>query len=101
MSPAGMLLRGLIRGYQLLISPILPASCRFMPSCSAYAMEAVAKHGAVGGSWLAVKRVCRCHPWHDGGFDPVPEPRRSSPVAEPSSKAECGDAPSRHPDRMS
>ncbi|MBC7905165.1 MAG: membrane protein insertion efficiency factor YidD [Rhodospirillaceae bacterium] len=89
MSPAGVLLRGLIRGYQLLVSPILPASCRFMPSCSAYAMEAVAKHGAVTGGWLAAKRVCRCHPWNDGGFDPVPELK---------SKAVCGEAPSRHPD---
>lgn len=94
MNPVVLLLRGLIRGYQLLISPILPASCRFMPSCSAYAMEAVAKHGAVTGSWLAAKRVCRCHPWNDGGYDPVPE----SKGPELKSKAVCGDAPSRHPD---
>lgn len=76
MNPAGMALRGLIRGYQLLVSPVLPASCRFYPSCSAYALEAVAKHGPLAGSWLAAKRVCRCHPWNDGGIDPVPEPKR-------------------------
>lgn len=74
-NPAGMVLRGLIRFYQLFVSPILPASCRFYPSCSAYAMEAVAKHGPVAGSWLAVRRVCRCHPWNDGGIDPVPDPK--------------------------
>jgi uncharacterized protein len=94
MSPAGVLLRGLIRGYQLLVSPILPASCRFTPSCSAYAMQAVAKHGAVSGGWLAAKRVCRCHPWNDGGYDPVPE----SMGPELKTKAVCGEAPSRHPD---
>ena len=89
MNPAGMALRGLIRGYQLLLSPVLPASCRFMPSCSAYAIEAVEKHGPLAGTWLAARRICRCHPWNDGGFDPVPEPKN---------KAESGDAPSRHPD---
>ncbi|MBX9633577.1 MAG: membrane protein insertion efficiency factor YidD [Magnetospirillum sp.] len=94
MSPAGAMLRGLIRGYQLLLSPILPASCRFTPSCSAYAMEAVAKHGAVSGSWLAAKRVCRCHPWNDGGYDPVPE----SMDPERKSKAAGGAAPPRHSD---
>jgi putative membrane protein insertion efficiency factor len=73
MSVAGTVLRGFIRAYQLLISPVLPPACRFTPSCSAYAMEAVAKHGAARGSWLAARRVCRCHPWNDGGYDPVPE----------------------------
>lgn len=91
MSLAGLLIRGLIRGYQLLISPVLPPSCRFTPSCSAYAMEAVAKHGAVAGSWLAVRRICRCHPWNDGGYDPVPE-------RDVKNKADCGDGPCRHPD---
>jgi uncharacterized protein len=89
MNPAGMALRGLIRGYQLLVSPVLPASCRFYPSCSAYAIEAVEKHGPLAGSWLAAKRVCRCHPWNDGGVDPVPEPK---------TKAERGVPPTRHPD---
>lgn len=89
MNPASWLLRGLVRLYQLLISPVLPASCRFHPSCSAYAMEALARHGPVTGSWLAVKRVCRCHPWNDGGFDPVPEPKH---------KADRGRCACRHPD---
>ena len=76
MTPASSLLRGLVRGYQLFISPILPAnSCRFLPSCSAYGMEALDKHGAIIGSWLIVKRLARCHPWGGSGYDPVPESR--------------------------
>lgn len=74
-NPVSMLLRGLIRFYQLAVSPVLPASCRFYPSCSAYALEAVEKHGPIAGSWLAARRVCRCHPWNDGGVDPVPDPK--------------------------
>ena len=67
------ILRGMIRGYQLLIVPVLPAGgCRFHPSCSAYAMDAVDTHGAVRGGWLALKRIVRCHPWGQSGFDPVP-----------------------------
>ena len=66
----GMLL--LIRGYQRVISPALPASCRFYPSCSQYAIEAITRHGALKGSWLAARRLARCHPFHPGGVDPVP-----------------------------
>jgi putative membrane protein insertion efficiency factor len=66
------LLAGLVRGYQLVISPLLPPSCRFMPSCSQYALEAIVRHGAVRGTWLAARRLVRCHPFHPGGFDPVP-----------------------------
>jgi putative membrane protein insertion efficiency factor len=62
----------LVRGYQLLISPFVPPSCRFHPTCSHYAIEALRKHGALKGSWLAVRRIVRCHPWHPGGHDPVP-----------------------------
>jgi putative membrane protein insertion efficiency factor len=91
MSLAGLVLRALIRGYQVLISPILPPACRYSPSCSAYALEAVTRHGAARGGWLAVKRVCRCHPWHEGGWDPVPEPKKKF-------TAERASAPSRHPD---
>jgi hypothetical protein len=65
-------LSGLVRVYQLVISPALPPSCRFTPSCSAYAREALERHGALRGSWLAAKRLARCHPWHPGGVDPVP-----------------------------
>jgi putative membrane protein insertion efficiency factor len=65
-------LKILIRGYQLAISPLLGPSCRFYPSCSHYAMEAIETHGALRGTWLTIKRISRCHPFHEGGFDPVP-----------------------------
>ncbi len=61
-----------IRAYRLLVSPLLPPACRFHPSCSRYALEALAVHGAVRGSWLTLRRLSRCHPFHDGGLDPVP-----------------------------
>lgn len=63
---------GLIRGYQRVVSPALPRSCRFAPSCSQYTLEAVSRHGVVRGGWLGLRRVARCHPFHPGGFDPVP-----------------------------
>jgi putative membrane protein insertion efficiency factor len=62
----------LVRGYQLTLSPLLPASCRYFPSCSAYAIEALDRHGVRKGGWLAVKRIARCHPFRPGGYDPVP-----------------------------
>jgi uncharacterized protein len=65
-------LKILIRGYQLAISPLLGPRCRFFPSCSQYASEAIETHGALRGTWLAMKRISRCHPWNEGGFDPVP-----------------------------
>ncbi len=66
------LLTSFIRGYQYLFRPLLGANCRFAPSCSDYAREAIEKHGALVGAWLAVKRIARCHPYHPGGYDPVP-----------------------------
>ena len=66
------ILLAMIAGYRLLISPFLGANCRFYPTCSAYAAEAVERHGAVRGSWLSLKRISKCHPWHPGGVDPVP-----------------------------
>lgn len=61
-----------VRAYQVGLSPLLPASCRYYPSCSAYAIEALEKHGAIRGAWLAVRRILRCHPFRAGGYDPVP-----------------------------
>lgn len=62
-----------VRGYRYLISPLLGPHCRFHPSCSCYAETALARHGVMRGGWLALKRILRCHPWHSGGIDPVPE----------------------------
>ena len=69
------LLRGIIRAYQLGISPLLLPSCRYLPSCSDYASEAIAIHGAARGLWLTLQRLGRCHPWGGSGYDPVPPPR--------------------------
>ena len=69
----GLMLRAAIRAYQLVVAPMLPPSCRFLPSCSHYAEEAIARHGPVRGSFLAARRLCRCHPWGGGGYDPVPD----------------------------
>ncbi|WP_293736096.1 membrane protein insertion efficiency factor YidD [Phascolarctobacterium succinatutens] len=60
-----------IRFYQIFISPLFPPTCRFYPTCSAYAIEAIQKKGPLRGSWLALKRICKCHPYHPGGYDPV------------------------------
>jgi len=67
------LLMGLVRGYRYFLKPWLGNACRFEPSCSAYALEALERHGAAAGSTLAARRLLRCHPWCDGGCDPVPE----------------------------
>jgi putative membrane protein insertion efficiency factor len=66
------LLRLAVRAYRYFLSPLLPPSCRFYPSCSEYAEEAIARHGAFRGGWLAARRLCRCGPWNPGGHDPVP-----------------------------
>jgi putative membrane protein insertion efficiency factor len=66
------LLLALLRGYQYAVRPQLGANCRFYPGCSDLACEAVERHGALGVTWLAIRRVARCHPWHPGGYDPVP-----------------------------
>lgn len=83
LSPVGWLLVGLLTVYRRFISPLLGPRCRFYPSCSAYALEAVQVHGALRGSWLALRRLSRCHPFHAGGIDPVPgtELERDSAVA--------------------
>jgi len=66
----------LIDGYKLMLSPYFGTQCRFYPTCSSYAREAIAVHGSLRGSWLATKRICKCGPWHAGGVDPVPPVKR-------------------------
>jgi uncharacterized protein len=80
MTLVARLLTAAIVAYRRWVSPALPARCRFYPSCSAYAQEALARHGAARGTVLAVRRLLRCHPFHPGGFDPVPEPIRHRPA---------------------
>lgn len=82
MKPIRTVLKLLIRGYQLFVSPILGTNCRYAPSCSRYAIEAIESHGAVRGSWLAVKRIGRCHPWGGSGYDPVPAGQDHDRAAE-------------------
>lgn len=67
------ILIGLIKGYKRFISPFLPPACRFHPTCSLYALAAIERFGGLRGGWLALRRLLRCHPWHPGGYDPVPE----------------------------
>ena len=83
------LLIGLVRGYRLLLSPWLGSACRFTPTCSAYALQALQDHGALAGSYLTAARVVRCHPWCDGGHDPVPSlpPRLFRHRVSPSSSS--------------
>src|SRR5690606_8255393 len=71
-----------IRFYQYVISPWLGRNCRYTPSCSAYAIEAITVHGAMKGLWLGTKRICRCHPWGSSGYDPVPAKQGSTPPTE-------------------
>jgi putative membrane protein insertion efficiency factor len=77
-----------IRAYQWTIAPLLPRSCRFAPSCSEYAAEALWRHGPAAGLWLALCRILRCHPWGGSGYDPVPEPHRG-PGRRADSCADC------------
>ena len=72
MSTGARAAASLLRFYKTAISPFLPRACRFHPTCSDYAGEALVRHGALRGGWLAARRLCRCGPWHSGGFDPVP-----------------------------
>ncbi|MGH6638024.1 MAG: membrane protein insertion efficiency factor YidD [Polaromonas sp.] len=75
------LLIGLVKGYRLLLSPWLGSACRFEPSCSAYSLQALQQHGAAIGSYLTLYRLARCHPWCDGGHDPVPPARPAGPAS--------------------
>jgi len=82
---------GLIRGYQLFISPALAPSCRFYPTCSAYAVEAIEKRGLGRGIWLSLRRLARCHPWGGNGYDPVPDERGPKPLNPLPSPAVAGE----------
>lgn len=73
-----------VRFYQWVISPLLPASCRYSPTCSAYAIQSLRCHGPLRGGWLALRRILRCHPWGGMGYDPVPE--RAEPTCHPSAE---------------
>ncbi len=80
------LLIGLLRAYRAVISPLYGQVCRYHPSCSAYALDAVREHGSLSGSWLAVRRLARCHPWAAGGYDPVPPRSSAGASSTPSSQ---------------
>ncbi|WP_417450111.1 membrane protein insertion efficiency factor YidD [Kordiimonas sp.] len=84
-SPLGWVLLGFIKVYQLFISPLLGPNCRFQPTCSAYALEAIRLHGAIRGGGLAIRRILKCHPWGGFGYDPVPQsPRGKAAHGSPS-----------------
>jgi uncharacterized protein len=76
-----VVLTSLIRLYRYALSPLLGPNCRFYPSCSCYAEEALNAHGVLRGGWLSVRRILRCHPWHPGGYDPVPPPDSLKPLS--------------------
>lgn len=86
---------GVIRFYQVAISPWMPAACRYQPSCSQYALEAIRLHGSVRGGWMAVRRLGRCHPWGGSGYDPVP-PLPGAPEG-PHASDRAGPRPEGHP----
>jgi putative membrane protein insertion efficiency factor len=91
-----LVLLGVLRGWQLVVSPTYGQTCRFYPSCSSYAVDAVREYGAARGSWLAVRRLLRCHPWNPGGYDPVPPKNGSAhSAAHDESVPPCGASPDR------
>jgi len=92
------LLMGLVRGYRLLLSPWLGSSCRFEPTCSAYSLQALEQHGAAAGSYLTVRRLARCHPWCEGGHDPVPQelPRGMRLFSRLASSDTTSSSPTKH-----
>ncbi|MEA3638385.1 MAG: membrane protein insertion efficiency factor YidD [Lamprobacter sp.] len=91
------LVRGLIRAYQWVLSPVLGNHCRFYPTCSQYAIEAVEHHGVLRGGWLGIRRLLRCHPWHPGGVDPVPRPGKQSSKASDADAKTSSPSPTNTP----
>ena len=91
-------LLGMVRFYSRAISPALPARCRFYPTCSAYAAEAIERHGAARGSWLAVRRIVKCAPWHPGGVDLVPGSGRDGTAGHDHSSSSAAPIPARRAD---
>lgn len=83
MSPLRFLLCALIRLYQWTVSPFIPPRCRYLPTCSEYAIEAIGRYGAIRGGWLALRRVGRCHPWGGSGYDPVPDDAKPERAVRP------------------
>ena len=86
--PAQRIALSLIRGYQRVLSPFFGRNCRYHPTCSAYTAEAIELHGVPTGTWMGIKRIGRCHPWHEGGYDPVPGSERTV-----QDRRSAGDAP--------
>jgi putative membrane protein insertion efficiency factor len=80
--PASIAMIGAVRAYKLFVSPLLGHNCRYLPSCSDYAIEAIRTHGPASGGWLTAKRLCRCHPWGGDGYDPVPPFPIRRPIAD-------------------
>ncbi len=95
--PVRRLLLGVIGFYSRAVSPALPARCRFYPTCSAYAAEAIARHGAARGTWLALRRLAKCAPWHPGGVDRVPPARQGTPEPDGASSTATPDDPGADP----
>ena len=100
MKLVGGFLIALVRAYQLLLSPYLPASCRYHPSCASYTAEAISVHGPVRGLWLAARRIARCHPWGGMGFDPVPPRRVRKELNTAAPQPRCRQSPA-SPDELS
>ena len=91
MSPLAHAMRALVIGYRYSLSALLGRQCRFAPTCSEYAIEAIERHGAIAGGWLALRRIARCHPWGGSGYDPVPE-TLTEHAGGPGRDARCGGA---------